>query len=128
MPHRFLVSRINSARSKPGKLANVIVTNGDPLELQTQVRYLFIKGQPISTDNRHRDLYDQYRKRPAARALMAWSIVHASLQQTTPVAAVLICGTGVFAVGLLFALCGKSVAFLQERFTRAHLAITPRAL
>jgi imidazolonepropionase-like amidohydrolase len=49
---------------EPGKVANVIVTNGDPLELQTQVRYLFIKGQLTSTDNKHRDLYDQYRKRP----------------------------------------------------------------
>ena len=49
---------------EPGKLANVIVTNGDPLELQTQVRYLFIKGQLTSTDNKHRDLYEQYRKRP----------------------------------------------------------------
>jgi imidazolonepropionase-like amidohydrolase len=49
---------------QPGKLGNVIVTNGDPLELQTQVRYLFIKGQLTSTDNRHRDLYEQYRKRP----------------------------------------------------------------
>ena len=48
----------------PGKIANVIVTNGDPLELQTQVRYLFIKGQLTSTDNKHRDLYEQYRKRP----------------------------------------------------------------
>jgi imidazolonepropionase-like amidohydrolase len=50
---------------EPGKLANIIVTNGDPLEIQTQVRYLFIKGQLTSTDNRHRDLYEQYRKRPA---------------------------------------------------------------
>jgi len=49
---------------EPGKIANVIVTNGDPLELQTQVRYLFIKGQPTSTDNKHRELYEQYRKRP----------------------------------------------------------------
>lgn len=48
----------------PGKLANIIVTNGDPLELQTQVRYLFIKGQLTSTDNKHRELYEQYRKRP----------------------------------------------------------------
>jgi imidazolonepropionase-like amidohydrolase len=47
-----------------GKLANIIVTTGDPLEIQTQVRYLFIKGQLTSTDNRHRDLYEQYRKRP----------------------------------------------------------------
>jgi imidazolonepropionase-like amidohydrolase len=49
---------------EPGKIANIIVTSGDPLELQTQVRYLFIKGQLTSTDNKHRELYEQYRKRP----------------------------------------------------------------
>ncbi len=49
-----------------GKMANLIVTNGDPLEVQTEVKYLFIKGQLTSTDNRHRDLYEQYRKRPRA--------------------------------------------------------------
>ena len=47
-----------------GKIANLIVTNGDPLEIRTEVRYLFIKGQLTSTANRHRDLYEQYRKRP----------------------------------------------------------------
>ena len=47
-----------------GKLGNVIVTSGDPLEIQTQVRYLFIKGQLTSTDNKHRELYEEYRKRP----------------------------------------------------------------
>jgi imidazolonepropionase-like amidohydrolase len=47
-----------------GKIANIIVTSGDPLELQTQVRYLFVKGQLTSTDNKHRELYEQYRKRP----------------------------------------------------------------
>jgi imidazolonepropionase-like amidohydrolase len=51
---------------EPGKLGNVIVTNGDPLEIQTQVRYLFIEGRLTSTDNRHRELYEQYRKRPQA--------------------------------------------------------------
>jgi imidazolonepropionase-like amidohydrolase len=50
---------------EPGKLANLIVTTGDPLEIQTEVHYLFIKGQLTSTDNRHKDLYEQYRKRPA---------------------------------------------------------------
>ncbi|HUJ33526.1 MAG TPA: amidohydrolase family protein [Candidatus Acidoferrum sp.] len=49
---------------EPGKLANVIVTNGDPLEIKTEVRYLFIKGRLTSTDNRHRDLYEEYKKRP----------------------------------------------------------------
>ena len=47
-----------------GKIANLIVTSGDPLEIQTQLRYLFIKGQLTSTDNRQLDLYQQYRKRP----------------------------------------------------------------
>ncbi len=47
-----------------GKLANLIVTDGDPLEIQTEVRYLFINGQPTSTDNKHRRLYEKYRARP----------------------------------------------------------------
>lgn len=49
---------------EPGKIANIIVTTGDPLEIRSEVRYLFIKGQLTSTSNRHRDLYEQYRKRP----------------------------------------------------------------
>jgi len=47
-----------------GKLANVIVTNGDPLELTTDVKYLFIRGQLTSLDNRHLRLYEKYSKRP----------------------------------------------------------------
>ncbi len=50
-----------------GKLANIIVTNGDPLELTTDVKYLFIKGQLTSTDNRHLRLYEKYAKRPKAQ-------------------------------------------------------------
>jgi imidazolonepropionase-like amidohydrolase len=47
-----------------GKIANVIVTNGDPLELTTDVRYLFIRGQLTSLDNRHKRLYEKYSARP----------------------------------------------------------------
>ena len=50
-----------------GKLANLIVTNGDPLELTTDVRYLFIKGQLTSTDNKHKALYEKYLNRPTAK-------------------------------------------------------------
>ncbi len=53
---------------EPGKVANLIVTNGDPLEIRTELRYLFIKGQLTSTDNRHQQLYEEYRKRPARTA------------------------------------------------------------
>lgn len=50
-----------------GKLANLIVTNGDPLELTTEVKYLFIRGQLTSMDNRHLRLYEKYLKRPKAQ-------------------------------------------------------------
>lgn len=49
-----------------GKMANVIVTNGDPLEVTTDVRYLFIKGRLTSTDNKHQRLYEKYVNRPKA--------------------------------------------------------------
>jgi len=49
-----------------GKVANLIVTNGDPLDVTTDVRYLFIKGQLTSTDNKQKDLYEKYRNRPKA--------------------------------------------------------------
>lgn len=49
-----------------GKIANVIVTNGDPLEVATDVRYLFIRGQLTSTNNRHKSLYEKYLNRPKA--------------------------------------------------------------
>lgn len=49
-----------------GKTANLIVTNGDPLDVTTDVRYLFIKGQLTSTDNRQKALYEKYRNRPKA--------------------------------------------------------------
>jgi imidazolonepropionase-like amidohydrolase len=47
-----------------GKIANIIVTNGDPLEVTTDVRYLFIRGQLTSTNNRHKSLYEKYLNRP----------------------------------------------------------------
>jgi imidazolonepropionase-like amidohydrolase len=50
-----------------GKIANIIVTNGDPLELTTEVRYLFIKGQPTSLDNKQKALYEKYLNRPKAQ-------------------------------------------------------------
>jgi len=47
-----------------GKTANLIVTDGDPLEIRTRVRHLFINGRLTSTDDRHRQLWEKYRNRP----------------------------------------------------------------
>ncbi len=49
---------------EPGKVANVVVTDGDLLELGTHVKYLFIKGQLTSLDNKQLDLYNRFRNRP----------------------------------------------------------------
>jgi imidazolonepropionase-like amidohydrolase len=47
-----------------GKTANLVVTDGDPLEIQTEVRYVFINGKLVSLENKHRSLYEKYRARP----------------------------------------------------------------
>jgi imidazolonepropionase-like amidohydrolase len=49
---------------EPGKIANVVVTDGDLLELRTHVRYLFIKGQPTSLENKQTRLYERFSSRP----------------------------------------------------------------
>jgi imidazolonepropionase-like amidohydrolase len=52
---------------EPGKVANLIVTDGDPLEIQTRILHLIIDGREVSTMNRHRALYERYRSRPLNR-------------------------------------------------------------
>jgi len=47
-----------------GKIANLMLTDGDPLEIATQVEKLFIQGEEVSTANKHRDLYERYSQRP----------------------------------------------------------------
>jgi imidazolonepropionase-like amidohydrolase len=47
-----------------GKIANLIVTDGDPLEILTQVKYLFINGRQMSLASRHTELYEKYKARP----------------------------------------------------------------
>ena len=52
-----------------GKIANLMITDGDPLEIQTQVTDLFILGRGVSLDNKHRSLYEKYRARPGKRVI-----------------------------------------------------------
>jgi imidazolonepropionase-like amidohydrolase len=49
---------------EPGKLANLIVTAGDPLEIRSEVRLVVIRGVPVPLDTRHTRLYETYRARP----------------------------------------------------------------
>ncbi len=52
-----------------GKIANLMITDGDPLEIRTQVTDLFILGRGVSLDNRHKSLYEKYRARPRMRVI-----------------------------------------------------------
>ncbi|MCY3808614.1 MAG: amidohydrolase family protein [Gemmatimonadetes bacterium] len=49
-----------------GRIANLMITDGDPLEIRTQVTGLFILGREASLDNKHERLYERYRARPPA--------------------------------------------------------------
>jgi len=48
-----------------GKWANLIVTDGDPLEVRTAVRHVIIRGRDVDLANRHSRSYELYGSRPA---------------------------------------------------------------
>ena len=57
-----------------GKWANLIVTDGDPLEVRTAIRHVIIRGREVDLSSRHSRSYERYRQRarpgvrpPAAR-------------------------------------------------------------
>jgi imidazolonepropionase-like amidohydrolase len=47
-----------------GKIANVVVTSGDPLEIVTQVKRLFIGGEDIPLETNQTLLYEKFKQRP----------------------------------------------------------------
>lgn len=47
---------------EPGKLANLVVTDGDLLEIRTHIKFVFIKGKKIKPDNKFIREYLKYRK------------------------------------------------------------------
>jgi imidazolonepropionase-like amidohydrolase len=46
-----------------GKVANLVVTDGDLLEARTHIRHLFINGRQVPLNSRHTELYEQFRNR-----------------------------------------------------------------
>lgn len=49
---------------EPGKVANLFVVTGDPLDVRSQVKHVFIRGQLMAWDDRHTRLYEEFRARP----------------------------------------------------------------
>jgi len=46
-----------------GKLANLIVTDGSPLQIRTRMLHVIINGNEVSLDNKHKALWEKYRAR-----------------------------------------------------------------
>ena len=49
-----------------GKVANVVVWSGDPLELSSRVEHLFIRGRAVPLVSRQTQLLERYRRLPPA--------------------------------------------------------------
>ena len=58
----FGVGNVTGSLDK-GKSADFVVTDGDPLEVKTQVKMLFINGKNVTLDNRQTRLYEKYNSR-----------------------------------------------------------------
>ena len=46
-----------------GKDATLMITDGDPLEITTQVEQVYIQGKKIDMSDRHKVLYDKYKEK-----------------------------------------------------------------
>jgi len=49
---------------EPGKIANLLIAKGDPLEFRGQVTHVIINGRNVSLGNEQLDLYERYARRP----------------------------------------------------------------
>jgi imidazolonepropionase-like amidohydrolase len=49
---------------EPGKIADLMVTDGDPIEITTHVEKVFIAGREIPMENRQTRLFRKYDQRP----------------------------------------------------------------
>ena len=50
-----------------GKMANVVVADGDILEPRTHIKYVFIEGRLIPLTSRHTELFDSFKDRKESR-------------------------------------------------------------
>jgi imidazolonepropionase-like amidohydrolase len=49
---------------EPGKIANLLVSKGDPLEIRTEITHVFVNGRSVGLDTRQVELYKKYAARP----------------------------------------------------------------
>ena len=47
-----------------GKMANLVIAKGDPLQLRTEITHVLINGRDVGLGNKQQALYERYGKRP----------------------------------------------------------------
>jgi imidazolonepropionase-like amidohydrolase len=47
-----------------GKIANLFIANGDPMEMKTQFTHIFINGRSVGLKSKHTELYERFSSRP----------------------------------------------------------------
>ena len=49
---------------EPGKIANLVMSKGDPLEARTAFTHVLVAGHDVGLDSKQLALYERYAKRP----------------------------------------------------------------
>ena len=49
---------------EPGKIANLVISKGDPLEVRTVFTHVLVAGHDVGLDSKQLALYERYSKRP----------------------------------------------------------------
>jgi imidazolonepropionase-like amidohydrolase len=52
---------------EPGKIANLFIANGDPMEMKTQFTHVFINGRDVGLKSKHTELYERFSARPGVK-------------------------------------------------------------
>jgi imidazolonepropionase-like amidohydrolase len=49
---------------EPGKIADLVVASGDPLEITTRIEQVYVAGRPVAMETRQTRLFQKYDQRP----------------------------------------------------------------
>ena len=60
-----VADRIGSLEA--GKIANLFIANGDPMEMKTQFTHIFINGRNVGLKSKHTELYERFMSRPGVK-------------------------------------------------------------